>query len=87
MLQGYRHTYTDRVFITTDNQWFLPNYDLANLSITHSIEKAGHQSPRWTLRFEINNLYNKQYQALPWRPMPGRWYSFSIRYRWRTRDI
>ena len=83
----YRHTYTDRVFITTDNQWFLPNYDLANLSITRSIEKAGQQSPRWTLRFEINNLYNKQYQALPWRPMPGRWYSFSIRYRWRTRDI
>ena len=82
----YQHTFTDRLFITADNQWYLPAYDLANLSLTGRWNKGPGPGRMWTLRLEVNNLYNKQYQALPWRPMPGRWYAVSIRYRWLSKD-
>lgn len=56
----------------------LEAYLLNNLSFGKSIsfEKFG-----LNLRFKVNNLFNTDYQAIQWRPMPGRYYEFFITFK------
>lgn len=53
----------------------LPAYVLNNFSIGKAVsfQKFGME-----LRFKINNVFNTEYQAIQWRPMPGRNYEIFI---------
>lgn len=55
----------------------LPAYTLHHLSIGRQfVSSIG----SFTLDFRLQNIFNKDYQAVLWRPMPGRHFEGSIRY-------
>jgi outer membrane receptor protein involved in Fe transport len=74
--------YTGSVFITTDNSWYLPPYFLVNLSIGKEFTTNGHT---FTIKMTVNNLLNRVYQSIAWRPMPGRNYMITINYQLRRK--
>ncbi|HAW20678.1 MAG TPA: hypothetical protein DCX14_10890 [Flavobacteriales bacterium] len=74
---AYHHRYTSKRFITSDESAYMPQFDLADLRMNWR-KKDG------ILGFglAIQNIYNINYQSLPWRPMPGRSYVVSMHLRW-----
>jgi iron complex outermembrane receptor protein len=54
----------------------LPDYSLVNLFVakSFSIKKIN-----FYVLAKCNNVFNEAYQAIIWRPMPGRWYEVSLR--------
>src|SRR5690606_25056279 len=36
------------------------------------------------VKFAADNLFNQNYQSILWRPMPGRFYSFSVALKYRN---
>lgn len=73
-----QHLYTGKTYVTTDNDWYLPSYDVNNLTVGKQIQWNG---IKLTVAFRINNAFNQQYQVIAWRPMPGRNYQASIKVR------
>ncbi len=65
----YHHNYTGYRYTTIDHSYFLDPFALAEIHLawTHQIK-----STQFTLSAGIKNLYNENYQAIAWRPMPGR---------------
>jgi iron complex outermembrane receptor protein len=59
---------------TTDIQ--LPAYSLVNVFIGRSFVM---HKLHFDLLAKCNNLFNTSYQAIVWRPMPGRWYEINLR--------
>lgn len=37
----------------------------------------------FNLKFAVDNLFNQNYQSILWRPMPGRFYTFSVALKYR----
>jgi iron complex outermembrane receptor protein len=77
--------YTGERFTTSSNEITrhkLPAYTLHNLSIKKEIplsRKGSISGKRITALLEIENLSDINYQAILWRAMPGRNYSFTLR--------
>jgi iron complex outermembrane receptor protein len=71
----YNQRYTGIRFISTDNNQWLDDYQLASLAMgkTFSIKQY---STVWSA--QIQNLYNLSYQAIADRPMPGRHFFTTI---------
>jgi len=71
--QGYRlalkGTFTGEIYTTKDNQHSLPGYFLLDVVIAKTL----YISKRYplTLQINLNNILDKDYQVLPYRPMPG----------------
>lgn len=55
---------------------YLPPFALLHLAIAHSFHPKFGDA---ILQLRVNNLTNISYQAIEWRPMPGRWYELSIK--------
>ncbi|MBN4049633.1 TonB-dependent receptor [Bacteroidales bacterium AH-315-N07] len=70
-----QHTYSSIRYMTTDNLWYLPDYDLTNLIAG---KKLNLKEYSLNLQFEIKNINNIQYQAMSNRPIPGRFYNVSV---------
>lgn len=70
-----------RTSYNDDQEWFdyLPSYQLLNIS-------SGYHFRDFELGFKINNLFDKSYQAVMWRPMPGRNYECVISYRFNSKN-
>ena len=58
-------------YISNDESAFMPSYFITDLTIVWK-----QQNGPMALNLGINNLFDRNYQNLPWRPMPSR--SFSI---------
>jgi iron complex outermembrane receptor protein len=76
---GAYYTYTD--YRRTPDGYLLP-YQLTDFEIgihtgTRVLESA--------LFFRVNNIFNESYQVIVWRPMPGRWYSFTLHLTWKVK--
>ncbi len=67
--------YTSRRFTTTDNSQFLPGYFLNSLKAGYKINV---KDSSVNLNFDINNIFNADYQVIAWYPMPRRYYSIGI---------
>jgi outer membrane cobalamin receptor len=52
----------------------LPSFWIHNASL-------GYQNKNWNIDVKINNLFNKNYQAVMWRPMPERNFELGLHYR------
>lgn len=62
--------------VTLDGQRFMPSYQIFNLGLSYQGLNWGKvASP---ISFQINNLFNTDYQVLYLRAMPGRSYQFTI---------
>lgn len=71
----YNYSYTGLRFISTDNNWYMPDYFIHNASIS---QKFNLKKTVLTAYFKANNLLNQDYQSIAYRAMPGRNFLFSI---------
>ncbi len=74
----YGHNYTGMRYTTSDNQRSLPDYQLSYLSLGYTFKFKKHSIG---LNFTVDNLFNKSYQSIAWRPMPGRSYLINLNYQ------
>ncbi|MBU0487323.1 MAG: TonB-dependent receptor plug domain-containing protein [Bacteroidetes bacterium] len=72
----YENLYTGLRYISSDNQWFLPAYDIQNIYAGKNFEI---NSNKISISFACYNLTNTQYECIAYRPMPGRWVKGTIR--------
>ena len=54
----------------------LPGYALVNIYLARAFKIY---KMHFTLTAKCYNLFNESYQAIIWRPMPGRWYELSLK--------
>ncbi|MFN3530046.1 MAG: TonB-dependent receptor [Bacteroidia bacterium] len=66
---GWQFSTIGQRYTTADNQHFIPPYELSSLLAGGDL-KLG--KPVLRISAGINNLFNQQYQAVAYRPMPGR---------------
>jgi len=75
----YQFLYNGSVFITTDNTREIDMYDVSNLGLIYTYFKSSNKE--FAIDFKINNLYNKKYQNVGFRPMPNRNYQFQLTFK------
>ncbi|WP_026916042.1 TonB-dependent receptor [Christiangramia portivictoriae] len=63
-----RSLYNGKIFTSADNNYELDSYAIADFGISHQLSAK----PELRIGAEVNNLFNKDYQSLPGRYMPGR---------------
>jgi len=73
----YSYSYIGKRYISSDNSQFLPSYRLGNLSLSYTYKKG---SKRAEINLFIENIWNVDYQAIAYHPMPGRSYFLSINF-------
>ena len=71
---NYQYLFNGYVFTSSDNYYFLKEYQLHNLGLDYDFGKI----KTYQLGFQILNLYNENYQSVQARPMPGRNYNLNI---------
>lgn len=72
----YQLLYTGSVFTTTDNSSDLPGYWVADMGIDYLWPVTTKVQINFGVK--INNLFNKEYQNVAYRPMPNRNFQFYI---------
>jgi vitamin B12 transporter len=65
---SYSHNIIGKTPIRTDNSVWLRAYDLASLRMRYPI---AFKRNRLEVFFDVENIFNEQYQAIEWRAMPG----------------
>jgi len=72
---GVLYNFTGQRFVTSDHSSQLDPYQLNHLQtgVSRNIRKADIR-----LGLQVNNLFNTRYQAVQWRPMPGRYYLLNL---------
>ena len=71
----YNYSYTGLRFISPDNNWYMPDYFIHNVSISQQVKL---KKISLTASFKVNNILNQDYQSIAYRAMPGRNFLFSI---------
>lgn len=73
----YGHQWTGQRFTSSDNLGSLPSYHIHWFSSSYALPIKRH-----TLQLGgvIDNLFNQEYQAIAWRPMPGRAFRITLSY-------
>ena len=79
---GWTLNFTGKRFTTSDNSRYLPSFVLNDIMISKMFN-AGRS--KFRVQFNVNNLANTQYQVVAWQPMPGRNFSFSVKYIFNTK--
>ncbi|MBT3244352.1 MAG: TonB-dependent receptor plug domain-containing protein [Bacteroidetes bacterium] len=75
---NYSYTYTSERFTSTEEEFSLhslPAFSLHQISLGRKQALLGLNTD---LHFQINNLFNADYQSILWRAMPGRHYSINL---------
>ncbi len=75
---SYNNQFVGARYTTTDNTEFLSYYSLHDITFSKSWKL---KKNRIELGFSIMNLLDVEYQAIQWRPMPGRNYLLNLRYK------
>lgn len=79
---NYNLTYTGRRFTTSDNNSSLPQFSLSNVTFGKEIRIS---KCAIGIQLDVNNLFNKNYQAIGYYPMPGRSYKVSINFKFNSK--
>ena len=69
--------YNGKVFTSSDNDYELNAYKVANLGFDYQIRKSNNIK----IGFDIRNLFNENYQNVAVRPMPGRNFNFHLTFK------
>lgn len=76
-LSGYYHVlYHGESYTTTDNSAFVDSYLLHNMGVNYKLNIFKKVQP--IIGLQINNILNKEYAVIDYRPMPGINYQFQI---------
>jgi len=73
----FQSLYNGSIYTSSDNNYELDAYQLSNFSLGYSFSAK----PKIGLEFNINNIFNKEYQSLPSRIMPGRSYNSTLTFK------
>lgn len=73
----YQLNYTGLRYTTTDNSDFLPFYNLHNFKVQRGMRFGKHL---FSVSAQVNNFLDADYQAIQWRPMPGRNFGITLNY-------
>lgn len=74
---SYNQQFTGKRYITSDNYWEMPYFNVAELLIGKNFKI---KKQRINFHFKINNIWNVNYQAIAYYPMPRRTYSIGLKY-------
>jgi vitamin B12 transporter len=74
----YGHQFTGLRYTTSDNGSSLPGYQISFASVGYSYDIKKHTIG---VNLTIDNLFDKDYQTIAWRPMPGRSFLFNLSYQ------
>jgi outer membrane cobalamin receptor len=77
---SYNFMYTSRRYTGTDNETYMPGYNLSNIFLGKNMHLKNFVL---SLQLEINNLFDLDYQSIANRPMPGRNYAIALRGNYR----
>ncbi len=69
------HQFIGYRFTTEDNSNFLPGYRLTDANVRFKVHLG---RVFMNMKFEVENIFNQEYQIMPAYPMPGRSYRFSF---------
>ncbi len=72
---NYNHQFTGFRFVNASNTEFMPAYNMGSFSLTYALP---FNTVTLEGRFTADNIWNASYQAIQWRPMPGRAFRTSI---------
>lgn len=79
----YQQLFNGDVFTTSDNLkgpfYSLQSYNVANLGVNYKVLQ--HSNHELELRLKVNNLFNKLYQNVAFRPMPNRNFNIQLHYK------
>ena len=64
----FQSLYNGNIYTSTDNNYELEGYEIADLYLGYSFSTK----PEIAIDLRLNNIFNKKYQSLPSRIMPGR---------------
>lgn len=70
---NYNTQFTDYVFTTTSNTLYVPKYWLHSIKLNKKIYKN-----KINIGLKVNNLFNKYYEVVAYRPMPNRNFKLNI---------
>ncbi|MCF8378349.1 MAG: TonB-dependent receptor [Bacteroidales bacterium] len=73
---SYNQSYTGQRFITKDNKEALPAYALDNIWLSKVFEM---KQNKVEFAISLNNIWDIEYQAVQYNPMPGRHFRISIK--------
>ncbi|SHE33242.1 iron complex outermembrane recepter protein [Mariniphaga anaerophila] len=79
-LNGIGKRYTKSNNQESDFEQVLNPYWLSKLSLNKQLELDDFSA---NLKFTVDNLFDQTYQSILWRPMPGRFYTFSVALKYR----
>ncbi|UOB19171.1 TonB-dependent receptor plug domain-containing protein [Abyssalbus ytuae] len=71
----YQFLWNGEVYSTTDNKETVDGYNISNLGLEYNIHNK--QKP-YLVGFKLNNLFNKYYENVAFRPMPNRHIQFYL---------
>lgn len=77
---NYNHTYTGYRFVTVDESQYLKPYQTGNLQAMYT---WAHKGYRIGISGQVQNIWNKPYEVVNARPMPGRYWLLSLQLGWR----
>lgn len=79
---AYLHQFTEPRFATTDNLEILRGFQTGNLILRFGFAGLSKKLTGLTLGVRVENAWNTPYQALLYRPMPGRGWRVECSYNW-----
>lgn len=71
----YMQIFTGKRYTTSDNNSSLPSFTIGNTVLNYDLRL---NKITVSAGVRVNNIWNTNYQAIAYRPMPGRNFSFSI---------
>ncbi|MFD1095720.1 TonB-dependent receptor plug domain-containing protein [Salegentibacter chungangensis] len=73
----FQFLYNGPIYTSTDNAYKLDGYSISNLGVAYAFGVK----KKLKLGLELRNLFDKKYQSLPSRPMPGRSINSSLTFK------
>ncbi|MFZ4399607.1 MAG: TonB-dependent receptor plug domain-containing protein [Bacteroidales bacterium] len=73
----FANHFTGKRFTNTSNTRYMPAYQLSDLSIGLNLPLKHHG---FSAQINVNNLFEADYQAIAWQPMPARNFEILIKY-------
>ena len=73
----YSYSYIGKRYISSDNLQFLPSYKLCDLSLSYTYRN---DNRKVEFKMYVENIWNVDYKAIAYYPMPGRSYFLNIRF-------
>jgi iron complex outermembrane receptor protein len=74
--------FTGERFTQADNEVYLPSYWLTDMQLSKQFDFEKHAI---STSFSVNNVFDENYMNVIWRPMPGRWFEFTLRYDFKQK--